>query len=167
LYTGDSSMELAQFYGFALFYIKKFNAWAGEFAPNAVADHICYKCSSSREFEDIRQILHSEVEFEHTSLISGRQITLLKLKRPLPTDLGGIQVVELCDQKPDGRQQSGFAHIEIYSPGRTAHKLAEELVRSGVKLTLNSKPHRTTYEIRFCDAITIRIEDEPLMATLT
>src|SRR3989338_9214435 len=69
------------------------------------ADHINYKCESSESFESIRRIFELDSRFIYQSIISGRRIDLVGLKKNLETSVGAISLLELSDQKPDRSQK--------------------------------------------------------------
>ncbi len=127
----------------------------------AVADHICYKCSSSEEFETTRSFFESQ-GFLYQSIISKRRIAVIKLEKSIDTSLGTIQYLELSDQKPDGSQKSGFDHIEIYPKGVTVEMLAEKILDTGRMGKKVERPHHTTYDFPL-DNFLVRIESEALI----
>src|SRR5689334_22842477 len=83
-----------------------FKKWAESLKPSAIADRIGYKCHSAEEFERIRRSFEQESCFIYQSIISGRRIAVIRMKRVIATPLGEICFLELSDQKHDGRQQS-------------------------------------------------------------
>ena len=105
-------------------FIQIFDAWASRMTPDATADHICYKCESSEEFESMRKMFESSSVFIYQSIISQRRIAIVKFLEPIQTSLGPIWFLELSDQKPDGSQKSEFDHIEIYPNTGTMDDLA-------------------------------------------
>ncbi|MFA6018455.1 MAG: VOC family protein [Patescibacteria group bacterium] len=103
----------SSFFDLAIPSVEAFNAWAEKYAPDATADHICYKCADSTEFEAIRKMFEFESAFIYQSIVSKRRIALIKFLVPIKTALGSIDLLELSDQKPDNSQTSGFDHIEM------------------------------------------------------
>ncbi|MSU75571.1 MAG: hypothetical protein EXS55_03600 [Candidatus Magasanikbacteria bacterium] len=128
-----------------------------------IADHIGYKCSTSTEFEELRQLLEPHSLYLYQSYISGRRIVYFKLKRPVLTLLGPIYFFELSDQKMDGKQTSGFDHIEIFSKKSTATQLVSDLKKQGVVIVKTDRPHHTTYDIKLIKEFKLKIEEERLL----
>lgn len=144
-------------------YTDLFSKWAKKFSPPAIADHICYKCGSREEFENLRHLFEGESEFMYQSIISKRRIAIVKFKKPLTTVLGDIWYLELSDQKPDGTQTSGFDHMEIYPSEGTMDALAESLEEKGTPLEKIERPHHVTYDGIIEGNFKIRLEPEPLV----
>jgi hypothetical protein len=57
----------------------------------------------------------------NTSVISGREISVLEFSTPIFAFGKEVRVLELSDQKPDGSQKEGFDHIEILPIIETTH----------------------------------------------
>lgn len=146
--------------------VTDFDVWVGKFQPRAVADHICYKCESSLEFEQMRAMFEGESTFIYQSIISGRRIAIVAFKKPIVTALGEIWYLELSDQKPDGSQVSGFDHIEIYPVEGTMDELAAQIEASGFALEKVERPHHTTYDGRLGDHSKVRLEPEALITKI-
>ena len=97
------------------------------------ADHICYKCGSTESFISVRSMFESPSEIDtrgiriNQSYISKRRIALITLKELIETSAGKIGLLELSDQKPDGSQDEGFDHIEIYPTKGTYEELVTYL----------------------------------------
>lgn len=142
--------------------IDLFNSWVGTHRLSAVADHICYKCSSSEEFESMRELLESHSLFMYQSIISQRRIAVIKLLRSISSALGDIWYLELADQKPDGSQTSGFDHIEIY-PTDSLDALVISLETQGIELKKVARPHHTTFDIAIGGNFKVRLEQELLI----
>ncbi len=144
-------------------FVNQFNEWAKELRFAALADHICYKCASANEFEDLRRLFETNSAFIYQSFISNRRIAIVKLPRAIKTHLGPIWFLELSDQKPDGSQSSGFDHVEIYPASSTAAYMIEKIGKRGFPFDRVERPHHTTYDLRFDNGFKIRVEDEPLV----
>ena len=158
--------SLSDFFARAQVIVTDFNAWAGEFNPRAGADHICYKCWSSQEFEQMRAMFEGESKFIYQSIISERRIAIVAFKKPIVTALGEIWHLELSDQKPDGSQVSGFDHIEIYPVEGTMDELAAQIEASGFALEKVERPHHTTYDGRLGEHFKVRLEPEALITKI-
>ncbi|MEK9155525.1 MAG: VOC family protein [Patescibacteria group bacterium] len=147
-------------------YLAAFNTWAEKYSPAASADHICYKCGDTTEFERLRAMLEVESAFVYQSIIAGRRIAIVKFPIPIETLLGPIIFLELSDQKPDGSQTSGFDHIEIYPTSGTIEHLVSDLETKGMKLDKIVRPHHTTFDAKIIDDFKVRLEDEALVAKI-
>jgi len=155
--------SVSSFFNLAHPSVEVFNAWAQKYAPDATADHICYKCADSAEFEAIRKMFEFESAFIYQSIISKRRIALIKFLVPIETVLGNIDLLELSDQKPDNSQTSGFDHIEIYPTVGTGENLVSDLESKGAVFNKIIRPHHTTFDAVLIDEFKIRIEPEALM----
>jgi predicted metalloenzyme YecM len=144
--------------------IKLFNqfVFARQLDGKALPDHICYRCASSEEFEEIRFILEPHAEFLYQSLIAGRRIAYVKLRVPFKTRLGDIWFVELSDQKPDNSQTSGFQHIEIFSRSFSYEALVARFQSSSGAIA-SARPHHQTFDVPITDTFQIRVEPGPLI----
>lgn len=143
--------------------ITAFDLWANKFSPQAIADHLCYKCQNHHEFEQLREFFEKESTFIYQSIISQRRIAIIKFSQPLITTLGKIWYLELSDQKPDDSQISDFDHLEIYPTEGTVEKLAEELINKGFNLKKVERPHHTTFDGFINENLKIRLEPEALI----
>ncbi len=129
----------------------------------AKADHICYKCASTKSFEEIRSTFEGDSAFVYQSIIAGRRIAIIRFHEPLKTALGPISLLELSDQKPDGSQKDGLEHIEIYPTHGSTNDLVTHLTSQNVTIKTIVRPHHTTHDMTLVDDFKIRIENEPLM----
>lgn len=130
----------------------------------ALADHICYKCGSTSEFEEVRAMLEKGAEYMHQAIISGRRIAYIKLTAPMPTGLGDVWFVELSDQKPDGSQHSGFEHIEVYPAGEgTYDSLLAQWRKNDEQVMHVERPHHVTDEVVLPSGLIVRLEPGPLI----
>jgi predicted metalloenzyme YecM len=127
------------------------------------ADHICYKCDSSEEFESMRALFEHESAYVYQSIISKRRIACIRLARGITTSIGIITCLELSDQKPDGSQACGFDHVEIYPIDMSYDALVEHCTEKGIVLTKDEKPHHTTYNTTLPDGFEIKLTHEPLI----
>ncbi len=143
--------------------VELFNTWVAKYAPNASADHICYKCSSSEEFETLRKAFKNKNTFIYQSIISTHHIAIIKFSSPITSALGDIWYLELSDQKPDGSQVSGFDHIEIYPHEGSMDDFAQKLQEQGMTLEKTVRPHHTTYDSFLNEAFKVRLEPDALI----
>ena len=141
-------MTIEEFYSDAEKYIPAFDAFATKhsFVGVTKPDHICYKCGSKESFERMRAMLESESVYLFQSIISERRISIIKFKKGITTALGTIHFLELSDQKPDGSQQDGFDHIEVYPTGITYEEMIAQLEASEKVLKME-RPHHTTHDV--------------------
>lgn len=161
-------MDHSQFRTEAARAVHRFNEWARRFRPNvAFADHLCYKCGSRAEFERLRTAFEKESNFIYQSEISGRSIALVAFRDPWRTHFGEMRLLELSDQKPDGNQRSGFDHIELYPASGAAHTLALTLDSPSVRFVESGRAHHRTWDAVIFDTFEVRIEEEPLLRTVT
>lgn len=126
------------------------------------ADHICFKCESSEEFERMRALFENNSSYILQSIISKRRIAIVKLQTQIETVCGPISVLELSDQKPDNSQKSGFEHIEIYPIKNSIEEIVKIIQDKGIAVEKESKPHHTTWDF-VADGFKIRIEPEALV----
>ena len=154
---------ISSFFSEAQPIITAFNTWASTYSPAARADHLCYKCGSLAEYEEIRRMFETESVFIYQSIISKRRISIIVFTKPIQTLLGDIRILELSDQKPDGSQTSGFDHVEIYPEHGTEETLAQQLETGGYPLNKIIRPHHTTFDGNLGKTWKIRLEREPLL----
>jgi len=157
--------NVAEFYVASAPLVRAFSKFVFDYyvSGNAKADHICFKCSSSEEFEHLRALLEPESEYVYQSYISGRRIAVIRIKSAFDTPLGQIKVVELSDQKPDGSQTSGFDHIEIYPDSITYEALVAIMEKTNLPLKKVERPHHTTVDIPLDGGYLVRLTREPLL----
>lgn len=155
--------SLADFFSASQPSITHFNTWSNQTNPPAQADHLCYKCSDSTEFEHLRGLFETASDFIFQSIISGRRIAIIKFKKPLETVLGDVWFLELSDQKTDGSQTGGFDHLEIYPAAGSVEQLVEYLIDQKVPLEKIVRPHHTTYDANIAGSFKVRIEPEALV----
>ena len=155
--------SLDQFLQSARESVAVFDTWDVTFAPLAVADHICYKCASRDEFESIRALFETNSAYLYQSIISNRRIAIIRFLVPIPSALGDIWFLELSDQKPDGSQESGFDHVEVYPRSGTMDELADGLEKKGVVVEKVVRPHHTTFDIVVRGTFKVRIEPDALV----
>lgn len=158
--------SIQSFFEAAIPFVQTFDAWAVRTMPDATADHICYKCSSSDEFESMRKMFESSSSFIYQSIISQRRIAIIKFTVPIQTSLGPIWFLELSDQKLDGSQKSEFDHIEIYPRVGSMDDLAVNLEYKGEKLEKIIRPHHTTYDAFIKGSFKVRLEPDALIGKI-
>lgn len=127
----------------------------------ARADHICYKCASPESFEEMRRTFESMSAWVYQAIIANRRIAYIKLKAPIDTSLGPIWYLELSDQKPNGSQEEGFDHIEVYPTDVSYNELVERLNKTD-KVVKVERPHHTTHDIDI-GGFLLRLSQEPLV----
>ena len=154
---------IEDFYSESEKWISLFNAFAEKHSliGETVVDHICYKCGSRDSFESTRALFETESHYLHQSIISGRRIAYVKLKKDIPTVLGFLSFLELSDQKPDGSQKESFDHIEVFP---SAYSYDEMIARLGKneQIVKVERPHHTTHDIDI-GGFFFRCTKEPLI----
>ena len=159
--------SIDQFYSEAEKVTTEFNDFvsANGLSSKARSDHICYKCDSSEKFELMKKMFEdkSNSVFIYQSIISGRRIAYIALKRAIKTVLGDILFLELSDQKPDGSQTDRFDHIEIYPVSMTYNELVEAMKQTGVDVNEVVRPHHTTHDSDIGGGFLIRLTEGPLL----
>lgn len=152
------------FYAGAAPFVKLFDVFAEKhrLGGRAKADHICYKCDSSKAFEHLRALFEQEPSCLYQSLIAGRRIAIIRLPHPIETVLGPINWLELSDQKPDGSQTNRYDHIEAYPTGMTYDAMVQELERTEEVIKAD-RPHHPTHDISLGSSFLFRCTHEPLI----
>lgn len=126
-------------------------------------DHLCYKCASHEEFEQVRAMLEPNSLYLYESWISSRLIAILKLEKPIETTIDSISFIELQDQKPAGTQKSGFAHVEAYPVGVSYKEVLDMLHAKDVEVIEDNTPHHPIHEIELSPSFVFRLEQEPVI----
>lgn len=126
------------------------------------ADHICYKCSSKENFEEMRAMFENESLYIHQAIISKRRIAYIRLKKSIETSLGEINFLELSDQKIDNSQTEGFDHIEFFPTKMTYDEMIAEF-ESSEKVVKVERPHHTTHDIDIGEGFLFRCTHGPLI----
>lgn len=145
-------------------YVAMLNAFAEkhQLVGRAQADHICYKCDSRESYERIRALFETESEYIYQSIISKRRIACIRFNKGIETSLGTITLLELSDQKPDGSQQEGFDHIEVYPTTLSYEEMVRELEKSEQVIEV-MRPHHTTHDIDIGSGFLFRFTHGPLI----
>jgi predicted metalloenzyme YecM len=142
--------------------VEEFFLNCGVSFENINLDHVCFKCSSSKEFEEVREWFEGEDALIYQAIISKRRIATIKLLNPIKLKNFLINTLELSDQKPDNSQKSGVDHVEICSKNLSYEELKNFFESKGFKLVLDSKPHHTTYNI-LEDGLEVKLADKSLL----
>jgi predicted metalloenzyme YecM len=127
------------------------------------ADLICIKCSDSEIYEARRKDAEGRSQFIYQTMVSGRRISLIKLRDAIPTAVGTIEYLELCDQKPDNSQDDRISHIEIVPISVSYNELLDTLKEKGIELKESIRPHHSTHDIKLPSGFSIRIYPEFLI----
>lgn len=153
------------FYGGAKRIVEVFEKFIIEYnlGDIAKADHICYKCASSEDFEKLRGIFEMNCRWIHQSIIANRRISLIKLNDSISTSIGDIDLLELSDQKPDGSQSNKFDHIEIFPVEVSYDELVSQLKSRNLKVVEVVRPHHTTHDIDMGEGFLVRLTKKPLL----
>ena len=164
LYSNPMIKTLQEFYAEAEKSTRSFDDFANKHGlqGRTKADHICYKCDSKESFDNIRALLEFASDYAYQTIISGRSIAYIKLKKPINTALGEIRFLELSDQKPDESQKDGFDHIEVFPTTLTYDEMVEILARSEMVVKAE-RPHHTTHDIDIGNGFIFRCTHGPLI----
>lgn len=127
------------------------------------ADLICVKCSDSEVYEARRKDAEERSHFIYQTIVSDRRISLIKLKDIIPTLVGNIEYLELCDQKMDNSQDDRISHIEIVPVAISYNELIDKLKERGVELKEAIRPHHSTHDIVLSSGFSIRLYPEFLI----
>jgi hypothetical protein len=162
------TMTLELFYTEATKALNFFSAFVTEHgAVNILTpDHFGYRCSDSQEFVSMRSLFEFESEYVYQSIVAGRRIALIKLKKPITTAAGPLAYLELSDQKPDGSQKSGFDHVEFFPKDRSVETLQHFFEQKNILFTKTDRPHHVTYDHKLPEGLTLRIEPNALIAKI-
>ena len=126
-------------------------------------DHLGYDCDCKIAYERIRRRFEAQHGlYCYTSFISGRRISLIRLKVPIRVANHAVEFLELSEQKPDGSQHAGFDHAEVLPNGCSIGKVARTASQSGLEVRENKKPHHTTYDIH-ANGVVIKLSSRPLL----
>lgn len=120
-------------------------------------DHICYKCSTKEEYENIRGWFEFGQDLIYQAIISKRRIATVVFADKLQSVFGTVSTLELSDQKPDNSQISGIDHIEMVWPGGDYDEFRKRIEGLGFKLEVDAKPHHTTYNFKLPDGKEIKL----------
>jgi hypothetical protein len=130
------------------------------------ADHICFKCQSSLEYERVRALLERDPpsRYCYQVWLAGRRVAYLGFRAGLVLKSGlVVMCIELADIKPSGGETPGFHHMEIYPSGLSYGDLVHRLEHGGEQLVLKTRPHHTTHDIQCENGFIIRLTDRPLI----
>lgn len=163
--TAPGVVNAVDFMHGAVRYLTKFDGFAEQHRLRGygTADHLCFKCGSHESYMGILEMLRHAKRYAYESIIGGRDITYLKLNRPLYSIVGPVYFLEISDQKPDGSQRNGFDHVEIYPSLGDMQSLVNHLRRNGARFGDGSCAHHETFDSERIDGLMVRIEHGPLI----
>ncbi|MEN9552249.1 MAG: hypothetical protein RI935_626 [Candidatus Parcubacteria bacterium] len=127
------------------------------------ADHVGFKCESKESYENKRGCFEFESLYIFQSIISNRRISVIGLRHGIETTVGYLNYLELSDQKQDNSQKEGVDHVEVVPRGCTYEELITHLLKQGVTLKENIKPHHTTYDTILPSGFVIKFSREKLV----
>lgn len=132
-------------------------------------DHICFKCSSIKEFEHLRSVIERDPPSAHLHqvFLAGRRVAYFGLRRGI-TVVGteAVRYVELAEPKPSEGEQAGFHHVEVFPVGVSIEALLHRLEERGVRPRLKVRPHHTTHDLVLPSGLILRITQKPLIRTI-
>jgi predicted metalloenzyme YecM len=120
-------------------------------------DHICYKCESKKEYEQLRSFFEFEDTFVYQSIISKRRISIIGFKKPIKSIFGDIKYLELSDQKQDKSQKSKVDHIEPIPDGITYKQLVKRFSLPELVVEKNDSPHHPTYNVNLPNGVKLKL----------
>lgn len=127
------------------------------------ADLICVRCSASDIYEARRRDFEIDGQYLYQSIVSDRRVSFIKLKETLPTDVGNIEYVELCDQKPDNSQDDRISHITLVPLSLSYEEIIAKLKEKGTEVVETVRPHYTSADVTLPSGFTIRFAKEFLV----
>lgn len=147
-------------------YIDMFDSFCNEqkiSTENINIDHVCYKCGSTEEFENIRKTLEFEEKFMYQSIISKRRIAYIGFSEPLNSIFGKVYYLELSDQKPDNSQKSKCDHLEPIPNGISYESMVERFRNSNLEIVETIKPHHSTHDSILPNGVKVKMSSEKLI----
>jgi predicted metalloenzyme YecM len=111
---GDISSVLGGYVEFVDAVVEQLDA-AGLNSRPFEMDHICYRCETQVEYEEVCRILQSGFgESLGVTMVGGRPINTIKLHQPLEHPLGfKISCIEIPSPKPSSYYPKGLEHVEF------------------------------------------------------
>ena len=130
-----------------------------------MVDHICFKCDSASEFEQVRAMLEASpsTAYIHQVQLSGRRVAYVGLRDGLANVSNPIRFIELSDKKPGVDESSGFHHAEIYPIALEYPQLIKRLEDGGETIELQSRPHHATHDLVLPSRFILRFTQRPLI----
>ena len=130
-----------------------------------VVDHICFKCGSSEEYNQIRNVLETDPpsRYVYQVMLSRRRVGYFGLRDPIKMGHAAVASVELADRKPVHDDKSGFHHVEIYPIAMSYDEMIGEMRDAGEDVELKRRLHHTTHDIKLPSGFIIRFTDKPLI----
>ena len=81
---------------------------------NRVIDHVCYRCETEEQYHDaVALMVGAGHEVAGTSIIGGRPISTIRLKKPIKWKKWEIPAVEIPMPKPGRPKRKGWEHAEV------------------------------------------------------
>ena len=81
---------------------------------NRVIDHVCYRCETEEQYHDaVALMVGAGHEVPGTSIIGGRPISTIRLKKPIKWKKWEIPAVEIPMPKPGRPKRKGWEHAEV------------------------------------------------------
>jgi predicted metalloenzyme YecM len=139
-----------------------------DLSDSLIADHICIKCRSGEEYDQVRKIIESAktTQFSYQAVLTGRRIAYCKLADGIPFGGSTINFIELSDHKKSDNI-AGVHHIEFYPTAGTLQQLISILDEKNIHGDLKERPHHTSFDITMPDGFVIRLSEEPLIRKIS
>lgn len=127
------------------------------------ADLICIRCSQSDIYEARRKDMESKSEWMYQAIAGDRRTSFIKLKESIVTEMGAIEYLELCDQKPDNSQDDRISHITVVPVTSSYEEIINKLKEKGLDVVETVRPHYTSADVKLPSGFTMRIGKEFLV----
>ena len=111
---------------------------------SAYPDHICYRTSSSDNYEKSKNLISTIAILLIESEVNGRNIATYRLNEPIIIDSkNSIWIIEIPAPKKNSHYDEGFEHIEIV----TQLNFEDVKLNSGQQASIPRNAKRTTPSI--------------------
>lgn len=130
-----------------------------------IVDHICFKCRTSGEYDQIRTVLENDPpsRYVYQVILAWRRVGYIGLREGIAIRNGSVACIELADKKPVLDDTPGFHHVEIFPVGMSYQELIGEMMDAGEDVVLKKRTHHTTHDIKLPGGFLIRFTDKPLI----
>ncbi len=131
-------------------------------------DHICYRVSSKREYQEVLKALLNLGDNLVEGMINGRPISTVKLNSPLIYKDWKISCVELPCPKPGRYYSTGLEHIEVVIGDEDSSPYdSQEALLKFVKQYENREEgiiFNTQESIKKCNGdVSLRVDEESIV----
>lgn len=78
-----------------------------------ICDHLCYRVETQERYEELKKELLNFGELAAETMVSGRMISIIDLKKPIIWESFEIKCIELPAPKQGSFYSEGFEHAEF------------------------------------------------------